>query len=147
MKTKLTLIAFLGAILLAGAAQAETIWYKGHGDRQSYSKYSTVQYVSENIYFGIWPVAWGHEAGAVYTTDGWQTITWATAKWDANVSNPYGGLDEAWSVRLFGGGGKYIGEPFKPFTFEFALYVKTASGHMYWVSNSGMNYTVYINSP
>jgi len=141
------LVAVLGAIVVAGSVNAESIWYKGHGNRQSYSKYATVQYVSENVTFGVWPVAPGHEAGAVYTDDGWQSAVWATAKWDANVNNPYGGQDEAWSVRLFGGGASYIGQPFEPFTFEFALFVKNSANQMFWDNNGGMNHSIYINSP
>ena len=137
----------MGAMVVAGSVNAESIWYKGHGDRQSYSKYATVQYVSENITFGVWPVAPGHSAGAVYTDDGWQTVIWGTAKWDTNLSNPYGGQDEAWSVRMFGGGADYIGQPFAPFTFEFALYVKNSANQMFWDSNGGMNHRIYINSP
>lgn len=146
---KLRLMAvMLGLGVMAGTmtSQAEAIWYKGHGDRQSYTKYSTVQYVSENITFGVWPVAWGHTAGAVYTDDGWATALWATAKWDANVANPYGGLDESWSVRMFGGGASYIGQPFEPFTFEFALYVSNANGQWFWDNNGGMNHHIYIDN-
>jgi len=141
------MVAAIGLIVAAGSVNAESIWYKGHGDRQSYSKYATVQYVSERVDFGVWPVAPGHTAGAVYTDDGWTTVTWATAKWEANVNNPYGGQDESWSVRLFGGGAEYIGQPFSPFTFEFALYVKNSANQMFWDSNGGMNHRIYINSP
>ncbi len=144
MKLKALIV---GLLIAAGSVQAESIWYKGHGDRQSYSKYATVQYVSEKVDFGVWPVAPGHSAGAVYTDDGWATATWGTAKWDANVQNPYGGQDEAWSVRLFGGGADYIGQPFQPFTFEFALYVANSAGQWFWANNSGMNYRININSP
>jgi hypothetical protein len=148
MKNRL-LGVIIGLGLVAGsmASKAEVIWYKGHGDRQSYTKYSTVQYVSERVDFGVWPVAYGHTAGSVYTDDGWTTATWATAKWEANVSNPYGGQDESWSVRLFGGGSDYIGQPFQPFTFEFALYVKNSSNQMFWENNGGMNHRIFINSP
>ena len=40
-----------------------------------------------------------------------------------------------------------MGQPFSPFTFEFALYVKNSSNQMFWDSKGGMNHRIFINSP
>lgn len=145
--TMKAMLVAVGVAMAAGAVQAETIWYKGHGDRQNYSKYATVLSVSERVDFGVWPVAPGHTAGAVFTADGWNTVNWGTAKWDANVRNAYGSWDEAWSVRVYGGGAGAIGAPFKPFTFEFALYVSNAAGQWFWDNNNGLNHRIYVDKP
>lgn len=128
--------------LAASGAQADSIWSKGWDQRSEYWKYSTWIYTSIRANFGVWPVAWGHTAGIVYTDDGWATATWQNARWVANVNNPYGGQDEAWEVYLFGGGCQQMGCGFTPFTFEYALYVQNSSGQWTWDNNRGMNYRV-----
>lgn len=138
-------VVMAGALAMAaGASRAETIWYKGWGDRFDYSKYASWQYTSVAVDFGVWPVAPGHTAGAVYTDDGWATVTWQGAQWVANVNNPYGSRDEAWSVRLFGGGCPTMGCGFTPFTFEFALYVQNSAGAWAWDNNRGLNHRISI---
>lgn len=145
-KALLTLLVAGGMALgLAGSSQAESIWYKGWGDRFEYSYHTSYQYTSIKVSFGVWPVAPGHTAGAVYTDDGWATVNWSKAQWEANVSNPYGGQDEAWITYLLGGNTcPTFGCSFTPFTFEFALYVQNAQGQWKWANNGGQNFRVSL---
>ena len=132
----------------AGAARAETLWYKWADGKYSVSKYATNLYTGIRAHFGVWPVAWGHSAGAVFTDDGWASVNWTDASWEANVANGFGGRDEQWGVWMLGGnGGQYIGQPFVPFTFEFALYVRNSSGQWFWDNNRGMNHRIAVDSP
>lgn len=138
-------VAFTSAWVVSSSA--EVVWLKQAGDRQDYSKYATLQYASIKVSFGVWPVAWGHTAGTVWTDDGWQTVNWQTANWESNVANPFGGQDEAWGVRLFGNGnnGRYVGQPFEPFAYEYALYVTDRNGNWNWDNNRGLNHRYPIN--
>ncbi len=149
MKKLLKMLA-MGAVLglAAGAVQAETIWFKKVDGRYDYTKYATWLATQLKVDFGVWPVAPGHTAGTVYTDDGWQSVMWSRpAEWQANVQNPYGGYDEAWSVWFSASGenGQYMGQPFTPFTIEYALYVTDAGGNWYWDNNGGQNYSYYVD--
>ena len=136
-------LAVAGLLTMPVLGHAESIWYKGWSDRYDYSKYATYQYTSIKADIGVWPVAYGHTAGAVYTDDGWATVNWVNAQWVANVPNAFGGQDEAWKVYLLGGNTcGQMGCGFTPFTFEFALYVRNAAGQTTWANNGGQNYRV-----
>jgi hypothetical protein len=87
------------------------------------------------VTFGLWPVGPGHQAGAVWTTDGWQTVHWAAADWAQNVANPYGGQDEIWKVVL------HESPSTDPTHFWYALYAEDARGNRYWDNNQGWNYS------
>jgi len=140
----------LGAVVALGTvadARSESIWFKKVDGRYDYTKYATWLAVQLKIDFGVWPVANGHTAGAVYTDNGWASAYWQTAHWQANVQGPYGGWDEAWSVWISasGGHGQYVGQPFSPFVIEFALYVTDANGNWYWDNNGGQNHRYNVN--
>jgi len=147
---KKTFVALLlGAVVALGTladARAESIWFKQVANRYDYTKYATWLAVQLKIDFGVWPVAPGHSAGAVFTDDGWATAIWQGAHWQANVQSPYGGTDEAWSVWISATGenGQYMGQQLTPFTIEYALYVSNANGQWFWDNNSGMNYEYYV---
>ena len=143
---KFLAILTLGMMMLAGSVQAEAIWFKKVDGRYDYTKYATWLATQLKIDFGVWPVAYGHTAGAVYTDNGWATVRWQNAQWQANVGNPYGGQDEAWSVWISGTGpnGQYMGQPFTPFTIEYALYV-TANNQWFWDNNGGQNHRYNVN--
>ena len=148
---KKSLWVFVAGLMLAAgsfsAAQAEVIWFKKVDGRYDYTKYATWLATQLKVDFGVWPVAYGHTAGVVYTDNGWATAHWQTANWQANVQGPYGGWDEAWSVWFSASGenGKYVGQPFSPFTIEYALYVSNANGDWAWDNNGGMNYRYAID--
>jgi len=140
----------VGCLLVAGSftgAHAESIWFKQVGGRYDYTKYATWLATQLRVDFGVWPVAYGHTAGVVYTDNGWATAKWQTANWQANVQGPYGGWDEAWSVWFSASGtnGQYVGQPFSPFVIEYALYVSDANGTWTWDNNSGQNYRYNVN--
>lgn len=142
---KLILAVFAAHAWLGGlsVARAETIWYQGWGDRFDYNYRTSYQYTSVQARFGVWPVAYGHSAGVVFTDDGWATVNWKNAEWVANVPNPYGGRDESWKVFLLGGRTcQTFGCSFTPFTFEFALYVQNAQGQWFWDNNHGFNHRI-----
>lgn len=150
MKKLIIGIAIAGILFGAGllAANAEAIWYKWYDGKYSSYKYATYLYTGIEVHFGVWPVAPGHSAGAVFTDDGWNTVMWQEAAWESNIDNPYGGQDEQWGVWMLGGnGGQYMGQDFTPFTFEFALYVNDQYGNQYWANNGGANYQIQIDSP
>jgi len=135
----------VGMALAAGAmsdARGEAIWFKKVDGRYDYTKYATWIATQLKIDFGVWPIAPGHSTGAVYTDNGWAKAYWQNGHWQANVQSPYGGWDEAWSVWISatGNNGQYVGQPFSPFTIEFALYVTDANGKWYWDNNGGMNH-------
>lgn len=147
---KIMVWAAMAAIGLSVAtADAETIWQKSTRRTYDYTKYGTWLYTDLRVEYGVWPVAWGHTSGTVWTDDGWQNVRWSTGQWLANVANPYGGQDEAWAVDMLAGGpnGRYMGQPFSPFTIEYALYVKDAAGNWTWNNNSGGNFRYYVASP
>ena len=148
MIKKLMMLAMVAAGLMAApvSSKGESIWYKGYGDRWDYTKYATYQYTNLKVDFGVWPMAYGHTAGAVYTDDGWTTVNWGTGQWVANVANPFGGQDEAWKVYLLGGNTcGQMGCGFTPFTFEFALYVKNSANQTFWNNNGGSNCRITLN--
>ncbi|MBP7830693.1 MAG: hypothetical protein KA248_12330 [Kiritimatiellae bacterium] len=142
----LTLIASIGLFAGSNKADAEQVWFKGFGARYDYVKYGTWLATQIRGDIGVWPVASGHTAGAVYTDNGWKNVYWTDAKWQSNVQNPYGGLDEAWNVWLSASGpnGRYMGMPFTPFVIETAVYVRNASGQWSWDNNVGYNYRYYV---
>jgi hypothetical protein len=146
---KAVLLIMLAGILgwMAPSATAESIWFKQVDARYDYTKYATWLMTQLKIDFGVWPVASGHTTGAVYTDDGWATAIWQNGQWQANVTGPFGGTDEAWSVWINAGGenGQYMGQPFSPFTIEYALYVTDAQGNWYWANNGGQNFTYYVD--
>jgi len=148
---KKTFVALmLGAVVALGSladARAESIWFKQVSNRYDYTKYATWLATQLVIDFGVWPVAAGHTAGAVYTDDGWATVIWQGAHWQANVQGPFGGWDEAWKVWISASGenGQYMGQQLTPFTIEFALYVTDANNNWYWDNNSGANYEYYVD--
>ena len=144
---KIILWAVLAAAGLGiGSASAETIWKKSATRTYDYTKYGTWIYTDLRVEYGVWPVAFGHTSGSVWTDDGWQTVRWSTGQWVANVSNPYGGQDEAWAVDMLAGGpnGRSMGQAFTPFTVEYALYVKNAAGQWAWDNNGGQNHRFYV---
>lgn len=128
-------------------ARAESIWLKGVAGRFDYTKYATWIATQLEIDFGVWPVAYGHTAGSVFTDDGWATAAWQTAAWKYNTQGPYGGWDESWKVYISASGenGAYVGQPFSPFVIEYALYVTDASGNWYWDNNGGYNHVYNVN--
>ncbi len=128
------------------SSQAEAIWFKKVDGRYDYWKYATYLATQLKIDFGVWPVAPGHTAGAVFTDDGWATAKWQPAEWQANVQGPFGGWDEAWSVwvTVGGGHGQYVSQPFTPYWVEFALYVRDHYGNWTWDNNGGMNHRYHV---
>ena len=100
-------------------------WYSQHGHR--------VWTVLE-VTFGVWPVASGHQAGVVWTVDGWQTARWTPAGWAQNVPNAYGGYDEIWRASLNAGATP------GPVPFWYALYIQDSQGRRRWDNNGGWNY-------
>ena len=142
----ITLITSIGLSVAAVSAEAESIWFKGFGARYDYEKYGTWLATQIRGDFGVWPVAPNHSAGAVYTDNGWLNAYWTDAQWQANVRNPYGGLDEAWSVWVSASGtnGRSIGSPFMPFVIETAVYVRNGSGQWSWDNNQGYNYRYHV---
>ena len=138
------------AVLALGSfqqARGEAIWFKKVDGRYDYTKYATWLAVQLKIDFGVWPVAAGHTAGAVFTDDGWQSVYWQNAHWQANVQGPFGGWDEAWSVWISASGenGQFVGQPFTPFTIEYALYVTDANGVWTWDNNGGLNHSYFVD--
>jgi len=131
------LAAIVGLAVCAGVSRAEVIWSINQNVYHRSHANVYMDTVAEST-FGVWPVAWGHRAGAVYTTDGWQTVKWSNAGWLANVNNPFGGLDENWRVSMQGstGGG------YSPITFEYALYVVNSAGDWSWDNNRGYNHRI-----
>ena len=117
---------------------AESVWYKGWGDRLDYNRDAAYLYTTVRIDIGVDPAAAGHEVGVVYTDDGWNTVRWGAALWTGNIENSFGGAEEAWTAYLAGVPGcAQPGCMARPLTFEFALFVKTASGQMIWNSRGG----------
>ncbi len=141
---KKTMIALVLGAMLAGTAavQAESIWNKGVAARYDYTKYATWLATQLKVDFGVWPCAWGHSTGAVYTDNGWQKVMWANGQWEKNVAGPFGGWDESWTVYIGGTGpnGQYMGQKLIPFSIDYALYVKNGAGQWFWDNNKGMNY-------
>lgn len=145
---KLIMAMIVGLVLAAATAvQAESIWNKGVVARYDYTKYATWLATQLKVDFGVWPCAWGHSTGAVYTDDGWNSVFWADGQWERNVQGPFGSWDESWTVYISGGGdnGQYMGQPFSPFTVEYALYVRNAAGQWAWDNNRGMNHTYNVD--
>ncbi len=132
----LVLAAVLG--LAASSARAEVLWpIASSVYHRSYN--NTYLDTQANLYFGVWPVAWGHTAGAVFTVDGWATAKWSNAGWLANVNNSFGGQDENWNLTMTG---RNNSAGYAPITFEYALYVKTQAGQWFWANNGGNNYRI-----
>lgn len=104
------------------------------------TKYGHSLYATLDVWFGIWPVALGHQAGAVWTIDQWNTIRKDPAAWEGNVPNPYGGYDEHWKVTMSVGNSMYY-----PVKFWYALYVKDSQEITYWDNNRGRNYECIVS--
>jgi len=100
-------------------------WYAKHG----YREWTVLE-----VKFGVWPVLPGHQAGIVWTVDGWQTIQWTAALWLHNAPNPYGGHDEIWKAAMNAGLAP------APVHFWYALYVEDGHGGRRWDNNRGWNY-------
>lgn len=132
---------------MTSAVCADAIWFKEVANRYDYTKYATWIMTQLKVDFGVWPVAAGHEAGAVYTDDGWETVYWQPAEWEYNAQGPFGGWDEHWAVWMNASGenGQYMGQDLVPFTVEFALYVTDAEGNWYWDNNNDWNYQYYVD--
>jgi hypothetical protein len=109
-----------------------TIWQM-ESSAMWYSRLGRRVWTALEVTFGAWPVTPGHQAGVVWTTDGWRTANWTAAVWQRNVANPYGDYDEVWKVRMFD-------TSLDPVRFWYALYVEDAQGVRYWDSNQGWNY-------
>lgn len=93
------------------------------------------------VYFGVWPVALGHTAGAVWTCDGWKTTNWGQAHWVQNVANQFGGFDECWELNI-------LNVVESPVRFWYALWVDDSQGCRHWDNNHGWNYeTAFIVTP
>ena len=123
--------------LWSNPALAEDIWYiDGESSEHPYRGPSEITTVS--VHFGVWPVAFGHSAGVVYTDDAWKTVRWDRARWVENVPNEYGGWDEIW--RWYNGcvSVRHPWEP-KP-KIWFALYVDDTLGNRTWDNSDGWNY-------
>lgn len=140
------------AMLLVGAAltssaSAEAIWFKEVSNRFDYVKYATWIMTQLKVDFGVWPVAPGHTAGAVFTDDGWASVYWQEAEWEYNAPSPFGSWDEHWTVYLNARGenGQYMGQSLVPFNVEFALYVTDAEGNWYWDNNNGWNHHYFVD--
>lgn len=140
------------AMLLVGAAltssaSAEAIWFKEVSNRFDYVKYATWIMTQLKVDFGVWPVAPGHSAGAVFTDDGWASVYWQEAEWEYNAPGPFGSWDEHWTVYLGARGenGQYMGQSLVPFNVEFALYVTDANGNWYWDNNNGWNHHYFVD--
>ena len=133
---KIVVMALL-AMVGAGVVQAEHIWVKSKQYvRYVYNGFGPGE-AGFKAKFGVWPVAAGHTAGAVWTPDGWTTVRWATASWCRNVTGPYGNVDEEWNVGYQ--------STFIPNSFSFAVYVVNSAGVWTWDNNNGLNHTVYLN--
>lgn len=136
----------VGALIAGSNASAESIWNKGVAARYDYTKYATYLATQLKIDFGVWPLAWGHYTGSVHTDDGWKKVIWTNGQWEKNIQGPFGGWDESWTVYISGTGpnGQYMGQKLTPYTIEYALYVKNASGQWFWDNNSGLNYKYFV---
>ncbi|MBU0679732.1 MAG: hypothetical protein KJ626_16640 [Verrucomicrobia bacterium] len=125
------------AATVSVSAFAEHVWLIS-GSIYHRSAHNVYMGTVASCYMGVWPVAPGHTAGSVYTDDGWQTVKWSSAGWLANVTGPYGNIDENWSLEMSG----YHGGGYSPITFEFALYVTDQWGNWYWDNNGGANHQI-----
>ncbi len=103
-----------------------------------YTKLERRVWTSLEVTFGVWPVALGHRAGAVWTADGWQTVNWTDATWEGNIPNLYGGNDEKWKVIMQLGSSPY------PVSFWYALYVEDSHGNKSWDNNNSLNYEYIV---
>lgn len=135
MKLKSILI---GLLIVPTLGLAEVTWRSGEfaecvGD----FKYGGCTAANLHIDIGVWPVAPGHSVFVVYTHDGWSTYDVVAADWQANVPNPYGGLDESWGVDIAIGYTSF-GSDLR--SVEYAIWVVNGNGEIAWDSNNGMNY-------
>ena len=130
-------IAAVSLGFAARCAKAETIWYI---DGYAYPQYEDGLFLESvsSVDFGVWPVAPGHVAGAVYTIDGWNTVQWGSASWEYNVPNDYGSYDEHWNWYQNLNGPQPTHN--NPVYLWFALYVDDQYGNRYWDNNGGWNY-------
>lgn len=129
------------ALAGAGAVQAEHIWVKSKQYvRYVYNGFGPGE-AGFKAKFGVWPVAAGHTAGAVWTGDGWATANWTTASWCRNVTGPYGNVDEEWNVGLT----RSVNTYGLPNAISFAVYVVNSAGVWTWDNNNNLNHTVYLN--
>jgi hypothetical protein len=111
----------------------DTIW-QINASSQWYSRLGIRVWSATEVTLGVWPVAPGHRAGAVWTTDGWQTVRQDSARWRRNIANPFGRDDEEWVVTMI------IQSSQNPVRFWYALYVEDGQGIRYWDNNNGWNY-------
>ena len=140
MNRKSVAMAIVAAVCLLGGnrARGEVIWYKGGAAGHNF-QYGSYAGTAVGVTFGVWPVAPGHSAGAVWTTDGWRTVHWSPAQWAQNVPGSAGNLDEEWrwaetitcTPTPAYGTQTYI---------WFAVYVDNQSGQRSWDNNNGWNY-------
>lgn len=134
-------LVFFAAVI---SATAESIWQI----RQDGGKFSAYgMYVGQGVKagFGVWPVASGHSAGAVWTFDGWSTVIWTDASWCENVQGPYGSWDEHWVVPMYVPK-EWTGGGIQDVSVNYALYVDNAQGQRFWDNNAGMNYSYFIGN-
>ncbi len=109
-----------------------TIWLTdasgGHSTYMGHYQY-TLFYVK----FGVRPVAYGHKAGVVWTTDKWKTNNCTSATQQENRIDPHGGYVESWMAEII-----TVANP--PVKFWYAIYVEDVKGEKYWNNNRGWNY-------
>lgn len=130
------IVMSLACVGMAWTSGAEVVWPM---QSSIYHRSHAGVYMdtAADVIFGVWPVAWGHTAGAVYTPDGWATVKWTQARWMANVNNNFGGQDENWTLYMTG---RNNGGGYSPITIEYALYVSNQAGQWFWANNGGSNY-------
>ncbi len=130
----------VAAVLSVETASANAIWQIRSTGGQ-YHRYGMYVGQGAKAQFGVWPVAPGHSAGAVWTWDGWNTVRWREANWCWNQQGPYGNWDEVWLVAMW-----LSPDDYGPWTVDitYALYVDNQYGQRFWDNNNGMNYTLRI---
>ncbi len=142
MRSRLSVLVGAAVLLSVVSASAEAIW-KIQDDGGKFTLKGVYLGQGVKAKFGVWPVAAGHSAGAVWTHNGWSSVHWTDASWCENVQGPYGGWDEHWLVAMFvqptwtGGGPVDV-------NVNYALYVDNAAGERSWDNNGGMNYNYFI---
>jgi hypothetical protein len=92
------------------------------------------------VRLGVWPPGPGHQAGVVWTVNGWQTVYTTPATFQGQGPNPYGGWDELWEAWL-------QASPTFPVRFWYATWAQAPGRPAVWDNNDGLNYEYVVWSP
>ena len=103
-------------------------------------KYELRVYTFVTIIFGVSPTAYGHQAKAAWTADGWNTVCWSNAAWQRNPDGCY----EEWNVSLIIPSHTVHPGADPTYRFWYALCVEDAGGFVYWDNNNGWNYEYIV---